>query len=190
MKVSSVRSTRRFLAPLVTLGVAGALVIGSGADFTSESSNSASVVASGSLLQENSRDGEAVFDVSNIKPGDVVVGAVELSNTGSMPQAFAVTEVATSSFSAGVLQMVVQQGAETIYEGDFGGFAVAARDLGVFAVGEARTYTFTVTLDGEAGNEEQGKVAQAAYTWAGTQTDEVTVDQSTDLTVLNENANP
>ena len=191
----SVRSSRRFLAPLVTLGVAGALVIGSGADFTSASNNAASVVASGSLTQSNSRDGQAVFNVSNIKPGDVVKGSVVLTNTGSMPEKFSVAEVASSSFTTGVLSMVVSEtkGSTTteIYNGAFGGFAASARDLGVFAVGEARTYTFTVTLAQGADNANQNKTASAAYAWTGSQTTAVTVNQTTAVNpVPVANANP
>ena len=191
----SVRSSRRFLAPLVTLGVAGALVIGSGADFTSASNNAASVVASGSLTQSNSRDGQAVFNVSNIKPGDVVKGSVVLTNTGSMPEKFSVAEVASSSFTTGVLSMVVSEtkGAATteVYNGVFGGFAAAARDLGVFAVGEARTYTFTVTLAQGADNANQNKTASASYVWTGSQTTAVTIDQTTAVNpVPATNANP
>ena len=179
---ATTRRTRRFLAPLATLAVAGALVIGSGADFTSASNNSNSVVASGSLTQTNSRNGAAVFNVSNIKPGDTVKGSVAIKNTGTMPQKFSVAETATSSFTTGLLTMKVTEtkaGVTTeIFSGNFGAFAATARDLGTYAVGEERTYTYTVTLDQNAGNNEQNKTASASYAWTGTQTTAVTVDQT------------
>ena len=194
MSKQSARRSRRFLAPLVTLGVAGALVIGSGADFTSASSNSASVVASGSLTQSNSRQGAAVFNVSNIKPGDTVKGSVVITNTGSMPEKFSVVETASSGFTAGTLKMVVVEttgsASKEVYNGNFGGFAT--KDLGTFAVGEARTYAYTVTLAQTADNAEQGKSATASYAWTGTQTTAVTVDQTGAGTPISAatNANP
>lgn len=189
------RRSRRLLAPLVTLGVAGALVIGSGADFTSASSNAASIVTAGSLTQSNSRSSQAVFNVSNIKPGDVVKGSVVITNTGTLPEKFSVAETATNSFATGALSMVVSEtkGSTTtdIYSGAFGGFASTARDLGAFTAGEARTYTYTVTLAQTADNTNQGKSASAAYAWTGTQTTATTIDQTNAVNpVPSTNANP
>ena len=178
---TTARRSRRFLAPLATLAVAGALVIGSGADFTSASNNSNSVVASGSLKQTNSRSNAAIFNVNNIKPGDSVKGSVVITNNSSMPQKFSVTETATSSFTAGTLTMTVVETktdgtTSTVYTGNFGGFAT--KDLGVFTTGEARTYAYTVTLLQAATNEEQNEIARAAYAWTGTQTNATPVDQT------------
>lgn len=186
------RRTRRILAPLATLAVAGALVIGSGADFTSTSNNSVSVAASGSLSQANSRDGKAVFNVSNLKPGDTVTGSVTITNTGTMPQNFSATETATSTFSPGSLSMTVTEVKGTtrtpVYSGNFGGFAT--KQLGVFTTGEARTYEYVVTFAQSAGNQEQNKSASAAYQWNGNQTSAVTVAQTAaDLSTAT-NANP
>ena len=192
---TSPRRSRRLLAPLATLGIAGALVLGSGADFTSASNNTSSVVASGQLTQSNSRNGQAIFNVTNIKPGDVVRGSVVLTNTGSLPERFSVTETASSTFTAGVLTMTVTETRGTttteIYSGTFGGFAATARELGTFAAGEARTYAYTVTLAQAAGNENQNKTASAAYAWTGTQTTATTIDQTGAANpVAATNANP
>ena len=190
-----IRRSRRFLAPLVTLGIAGALVVGSGADFTSASSNAASIVTAGSLTQSNSRDGQAVFNLTNVKPGDTVKGSVVLKNTGTLPEKFSVTETTTSSFATGVLSMVVTETKGTttteIFNGAFGAFAATARSLGTFTAGESRTYTYTVTLAQTADNTNQGKTASAAYAWTGNQTTAVTIDQTGAVNpVPATNANP
>ena len=78
-----------------------------------------------------------------------------------------------------------------VYNGSFGGFAATARELGVFAVGEARTYAFTVTLAQGADNTNQNKTASASYVWTGSQTTAVTIDQTSAVNpVPTTNANP
>jgi hypothetical protein len=42
--------------------------------------------------------------------------------------------------------------------------------LGTWTAGEAREYTFSVTLAQTADNTEQGKTAGATYTWDAVQT--------------------
>jgi hypothetical protein len=177
--VSRASKWRKALVPLTTLAAAGALAIGSGASFTSSSANAAGIVASGSLTQSNSKANAAVFNVSNIKPGDTVNGDVTITNTGSLPAVFAVTETATNGFADKTnLVMTVTQGGTTVYTGTFG--AMGTKSLGTFAAGEARTYRFSTTLKSSATNAEQGKTANASYSWDATQADNVTVNQPAD----------
>lgn len=173
------RRWRRALVPLTTLAAASALVIGSGADFSSNSANVAGVYATGTLTQANSKADEAIFNVSNLKPGDTVNGAVTITNTGSLPAVFSVTETADNGFAnPDNLVMTVTQDGNTVYSGTFGD--MGTQSLGTFEAGEARTYEFSATLKSEAGNEEQGKSASAAYSWDAAQTEAVTVDQPAD----------
>jgi hypothetical protein len=167
--VSRSRKWRKALIPLTTLAAAGALAIGSGASFTSNSANAASVVASGTLTQSNSKSGAAVFNVTNLKPGDTASGDVTITNTGSLPAVFSVTETATNGFTDKTnLVMTVTQGSTTIFTGTFGTMGTQA--LGTFAAGEARTYHFSSNLKSSAGNAEQGKSASASYSWDASQT--------------------
>ena len=187
------RRSRRLLAPLATLAVAGALVVGSGADFVSTSANAQSVVASGTLTQSNSRADQAIFNVSNVKPGDTVTGQLKIRNTGSLPATFTVAETATNGFSTGSLSMTVTETKGTttsvVYSGAFGGFAT--KSLGLFAAAEERTFDWTVTLAQSATNADQGKSATASYVWNSTQTTAVTVDQRAAVNpVPQANANP
>jgi spore coat-associated protein N len=170
------RRGRRLLVPLATLAAAGALIVGSGADFTSASDNSASAVASGTLTQSNSRSGAAIFDVTNVKPGDSVTGSVTITNTGTLPAIFEVVETAENGFvNDSLLNMRITEqgpaGNRVFFDGPFGDLADVT-ELGRFAAGEARTYTYVVTLSQDAGNEEQGKSATASYRWNSIQTSE------------------
>ncbi len=188
------RRSRRLLVPLATLAAAGALVVGSGADFTSASANSQSVVTSGTLTQSNSRADAAIFNVSNIKPGDTVTGSVTITNTGSLPAKFSVTETDTGNFvDRSLLTMTITQGGKSIYSGPFGGATLGTAetiDLGTFQKAEARTYEYTVKLAQGAGNNEQGKTANAAYAWNAVQTTAVTVAQQGPAAVVATDANP
>lgn len=167
--VSRSRKWRKALVPLTTLAAAGALAIGSGASFTSNSANAASVVASGTLTQSNSKANAAIFNVTNLKPGDTASGDVTITNTGSLPAVFAVTETATNGFTDKTnLVMTVTQGTSTVFTGTFG--TMGTQSLGTFAAGEARTYHFSTNLKSAANNTEQGKSASASYSWDASQT--------------------
>jgi hypothetical protein len=185
------RRGRRALVPLATLAAAGALAVGSGANFVSQSVNPASAVASGTLLQSNSKANAAIFNVNNIKPGDTVNGDVTITNTGTLPEVMTLTETGTNGFTDKTnLVLTVTQGSTTVYSGAFA--AMGAKSLGTFNPAEARTYRFSVTLKSTAGNAEQGKSASATYTWDGAQTAAVTTNSAaTDATTATTvNANP
>ncbi len=183
MTATTTRSTssrsKKFLVPLATLLAAGALAAGSGATFTSTSSNTISAVTTGTLDHTNSKKDAAVFSLTNMKPGDVVNGSLTLKNTGSLPATFSLSEVSsTNAFgapapagSANYLQLSIKddKGA-TVYTGDFGGLADGVKQpLGDWLAGETRVYTFSVKLSQDAPNTEQGKTASAAYTWDSVQ---------------------
>ena len=167
------RRSRRLLVPLATLAAAGALVVGSGASFTSASANTTSVVTSGSLTQTNSRDAAAIFNVNNIKPGDTVTGSVTIANTGSLGANFKVTETSTNGFGQpGMLRMkITESTGKVIHDGTFGdlGGTDDIQELDTFAPGESRTYTYVVHLDVNASNDNQGDSAKASYVWDATQ---------------------
>lgn len=161
--------------------VAGAVAVGSGATFSSESGNTISTATSGTLLQSNSKDGAQIFGLNNLKPGDTLNGSVTITNTGTLPATFSLTETAsTSAFTGEYLKLGVKNATTgaTIYTGSFGGLVDGAKtDLGVLQPGAAGTYTFTVTLAQDAPNSEQGKSASAAYQWSSVQLDGGVVNQ-------------
>lgn len=166
-------SSKKVLVPLATLVAAGAVAVGSGATFTSTSTNSASAVTSGTLSQSNSKDNAAIFTLTNMKPGDTVNGALTITNTGSLPAAFSLTETSsTNQFATNNLKLVIKDtttGTE-VYNGNFGGLVDGAKnDLGVIQPSTADSFTFTVTLASTAPNTEQGKTASASYQWDSVQ---------------------
>lgn len=184
------RSRRRVLAPLATLLVAGAIAIGSGANFTSTSTNPANLYATGTLTQANSKADSAIFRLSNLKPGDTLDGEVIITNTGSLPATFSLTEENPVNGFANPenLQMTITDtGAKTtVFQGTFGTAGTA--DLGTFTAGEARTYQFDVHLAASAGNAEQARTATATYTWDAVQTDGETTVQPADQPAIDTNA--
>lgn len=169
----SILTDRKVLVPLATAALAGAIAIGSGADFTSSSQNTASAVTAGTLTQSNSKADAAIFNLTDIKPGDVLNGTVTITNTGSLPAIFTLTEDQLSDeFTAGQLTEKIQDVTDpaapvTVYDDTFGD--AGSQPLGSFAAGEARTYQVTVSLLRTATDAEQGKTASATYTWDATQ---------------------
>jgi hypothetical protein len=162
-------SPRRLLSALVVLLGATGVAVGSGATFSSRTANAANTFTSGTLLQSNSKDGAAVVTGSNLKPGDAETGEVTIENTGTLPGDFVLTESGVENpFTPGVLNVRVDDvtdaaAPKNVYAGDMGG--LAARNLGAFAVGEARTYRFSVTMSRDAGNADQARSATANYAW-------------------------
>lgn len=171
----------KILLPLATLAAAGAVAIGSGATFTSTTGNTISSVTSGSLKHTNSKDNAAIFNLTNIKPGDTINGSLTITNTGSLPAAFSLTETSSSNaFDADYLKLVVTNTTTgtQVYSGNFGGLTDGAKNsLGQIEAGAANTFRFTVTLDQAAPNTQQGKTASAAYAWDSVQLDGSTTDQ-------------
>ena len=178
---STTSRSKKILAPLAVLLAAGALAVGSGATFTSASSNTISSVTAGTLTQSNSKAGEAIFTLTDMKPGDVLNGSLTLTNTGSLPANFSLTETSSNNgFVPGDLELTITnttKGVE-VYQGEFGGLADGVKkDLHTFAPGEANEYTFTVALVSTAGNDNQGKTANATYSWDAVQLDAETFNQ-------------
>jgi spore coat-associated protein N len=163
----------KVLFPLATAGIAGAVAIGSGATFSSQSNNTISAVTSGSLTQSNSKDGGAVFNLTDLKPGDILNGTLVLTNTGSLPAAFSLTEVSSANgFTADNLTLSINDSTTgvNIYNGPFGGLVDGAKtDVGTIASHVSNTFTFTVKLASTTPNADQGKTASAVYQWDSVQ---------------------
>ena len=166
---------RKILVPLATVAAASAVAVGSGATFTSATNNTLSAVTSGTLQQANSKADGAIFTLTNLKPGDTLNGTLTVTNTGTLPATFSLTEAtSTNAFSAGSLSLeIVNTGTNAvIYSGPFGGLEDGVKnDLGTVQPGVVNTYRFRVVLAATATNDDQGKKAEAAYTWDSVQLD-------------------
>jgi hypothetical protein len=166
------KNPRRALGGLATILASVGLAVGSGATFTSHTANLDNTFTSGSLVHTNSKDGIAIVTGSNLKPGDVSTGTVTIKNTGTLKGSFKLTETNdVNGFGAGNLKLNIEDvttpaSPATLYSGDLGGVAAAGIAVSPdWAVGEARTYKFTVTLDANTPNADQGKSATADYEW-------------------------
>jgi hypothetical protein len=177
----AVRSRKRVLVPLAGLLIASAIAVGSGADFVANSVNSANAFTTGTLQQTNSRAGTYIFNLADLKPGDTLTRKVTITNSGSLPANIKLTENAVNGFTTKsnlTLTITAAGSATPVWSGTFGALTgAAAVDLGTFAKGEAREYTFSLTLAQAAGNDEQGKTATATYTWNSTQLAATTTNQ-------------
>ena len=167
------KNTRKLLVPLATLAAAAAVAVGSGATFTSTSGNTISAVTAGTLTHSNSKADQAIFNLSNMKPGDTVTGTLTLTNTGSLPAAFSLTEVSSANSFAGAdltLDITDTTTGSPVYSGTFGGLVDGAKtDLGTWQPTSAHTFKFVVKLITDAPNGDQGKTANAVYRWDSVQ---------------------
>ena len=166
------QTRRRMLLPVATLLSAVAIAGVSGANFNDATANSLSTYATGTFDLVNSRDGQVVFNTSNLKPGDTVTGSVTITNNSSVPALVTAVETdGPNTFAdASKLQMVIERDGDEIYSGQFGDWPGFSAER--WLEGEAHTYDFAVTLDLAATTVEQGKTARASYAWTSVQADE------------------
>ncbi len=173
--------TKTILLPLATLVAAGAIAVGSGATFTSTSANTISSVTSGTLSQSNSKANAAIFNLTNIKPGDVVNGSLTIKNTGSLPATFSLTETSSvNGFTAANLTLDITNATTgtKVWSGTFGDLVDGTKnDLGLVAPGVSNDYTFSAKLASTTPNADQGKTASAAFQWDSVQADATTTNQ-------------
>lgn len=166
---------RKILVPLATVLAASAVAVGSGATFTSQTGNTVSAVTSGTLTQTNSKNGAAIFNLTNMKPGDTLNGELTLTNTGSLPARFSLTETSSSNAFTGsnlTLSITDKASGASVYNGTFGGLVDGTPvALGEWASQAAHTYLFTVRLASSTDNTDQGKTASASYQWDAVQLD-------------------
>jgi spore coat-associated protein N len=178
------------LGALLTLLLAAAAVVGSGADFTATSANPTNTFASGTLSILNSKEGSAVLTASNMRPGAAAtVGTVDIQNTGSLSGTFTLSRTAPVDSDSGnplsskLNVTVVDCGAfagstapacgdgddVNKYTGtiaDMGTAGHTVSGLGTFGGGDKHRYRFRVTLDSSASNAYQGDSSTTEFTWA------------------------
>ena len=93
MKRMKVLFGQRRLQVLLTLAVlllAVSVVIGSGANFTSQSANAGNIFTAGNLSHSNNKSG-AILTADKMKPGDMAPGTVVITNDGDIAGAFTLT---------------------------------------------------------------------------------------------------
>lgn len=169
-------TNRKVLVPFATMLAAGAVAVGSGATFTSQSAHTVSVTA-GTLHHTNNKNG-AALTVTNIKPGDSLSGTLTIKNDGNLDSTLALkpTAPASSSFATGALNLRIVSVTDattpvttTLYDGDFTAINAQTWDLGTLPVNKTTTVTYTVYMPSTAGDVNQGKTASAGFQYTSTQ---------------------
>ncbi|MGD4069811.1 hypothetical protein QT636_22575, partial [Xanthomonas citri pv. citri] len=150
---------------------AGAVAVGSGASFTSQSAHTVAVT-SGSLSHANDHNG-GTLSIDGIKPGDTRTGSLTLKNDGTLDSTLTLQETkSTNSFAAGALKLkITKAGTDAaLFDGNFGDLDDATKvDLGALKVGASTTVNFEVSMPESADNTNQGKSAGASYSYVTTQ---------------------
>jgi len=180
-------SPRRVLGAACAVSVAGAVVVGSGANFTSVSANPGNSFTTGTLTHANSKANAAILTATGIKPGDTTTGTVDITNTGNLAATFTLKKLSVTSSDAanplaGKLDLVVadcgtpEAGAGvcttpvTKYSGKIDAMGDTA--LGSFAAAGAKRYKFSVTFPNgtpAADNPYQGDNTSVEYQWEAAQ---------------------
>jgi hypothetical protein len=179
---------KKTLLSLAALLVAGAIAVGSGANFTSTTTNPGNSFTAGNLHQTNSKDATFIITATKMKPGDPAsVGTLTIANDGDIPGTFTLTKnnvVDTPGTNGGVLSTKLNLKVEdttvpatpvTVYDGVIG--SMPAQALGTVAAGVTKAYKFSVTFPdgGTPGSNTSGDNAYRAssmsigYTWTEVQ---------------------
>lgn len=162
------KKTRALILPMAALLAATGVALASGATFNTTTSSSG-LAASGTLRQINSNS--VAFSKENLKPGDTVSGTVSITNSGSLPAQFTLTEATVSntfSPTSDLTLAITDETGRSISNTTLG--SAGAISLGTWAAGEQHTYTYKVTFSSAALNSQQGKRAETTYTFASVQT--------------------
>lgn len=177
-------SPRKALAAFGALVLAGAVVVGSGANFTSSSANPSNTFTAGNLTHTNSKDAAAVLTASGMLPGESATGTVDITNSGSVAGAFSLSKSnlsdtpASPAFSSKLDLLVEDCGTPpacltptTKYTGKLGAMGTIA--LGTFAASEAHRYRFTVSFpdggSGGADNAYKSASTSVQFDWTSAQ---------------------
>ncbi len=187
MSNTSKNRSRKILIPLATMSVAAAVMVGSGATWTSTTQSSVSVT-SGTILHSNSKSGKTL-SVSNLKPGDTSTGTLTITNDGKLDSRLKVSQTSplntfyktTVAPIKSDLQLVVKRDGTEIYNGDFDKFT--AYDSGAtnktaalpkadpVGTTDDTVFTFAVTLIAAADDTSQNKTASANFSFVTTPLD-------------------
>lgn len=173
---------------LVGLALASAMVYQSTtAAFTGATSNGPSSFSAGTVQLTDDDAGVAMFDASDLVPGDVEQACIEVSYTGSSFDLDAVRLHAgvTDTGLAPHVDIVIEEGTggdfadctgfsadSTLFTGDLAALGSThpayASGIGAFtptAVAPDRTYRVTATLGADTPNSAQGTTAGTTLTW-------------------------
>jgi len=174
---------RRTVGALAVVLAAVGITVGSGADFTAKSANPANTFTAGTLSIGNSNPSSAILSATNLKPGDVKTGTVDIENTGSVPGTYklATSNVVDTASLLGQLDLKVEDcglyngttaptcaagTTSSVYTGKAN--AIGTPTLASFAANAKHRYQFTVTMPTTIANTFQGTTASVEFDWDAT----------------------
>jgi spore coat-associated protein N len=149
--------------------------------FTAQTLNVDNQFVAGTLGMTNSRDGEWIVSATNMKPGDVADGTVEITNSGTVPFTLALSQTdvtndgpAGSDDLAAQLDLLIEDANDVvIYDGKFDSLSdtviAGFGDNDQWDPAESREFTFIVTFPSDSGDTYQGTSANATFVWDATQ---------------------
>ncbi len=171
---------RHTLGALAVVLAAVGVAVGSGANFTAQVASATNTFSSGTL-SIGGNGGTAVFNVSNLKPGDVKTGFADIQNTGSVSGTFSLgasnlvdpdglldqldLDVVDCGTPSGPVPLCT--GNSPVANGKVSGLTFG-NSLGVWAPGETHRYKFTVTFPDQGpaiDNTFQGKSGSIKFVW-------------------------
>jgi len=169
---------RRTIGALAVVLAAVGITVGSGANFTAHAANPANTFTAGTLSMTDSVSG-AILSATNLKPGDVNTGTVDIQNTGSIPGAFTLStsnpvdtagllgkldlKVEDCGLYSGTTAPSCATGTSVVYNGKANAITTAA--LGSYAGNAKHRYQFSVTMPTTIANTFQGKTASVEFDW-------------------------
>jgi hypothetical protein len=165
MTTTTVATTaRKLLLPVGSVVGAGVLAMVLGVPWTSASEGSSGI----RLLADDNQG--ATLTISKIEPGASVSRSVTIRNSGGLASKLFFSESGDPApFADGELHLVIDQDGTTLYDGDFAAMSDQAQDVGTLEPGGSSTFTFTVSLPGDAPFANQGEPATASYTWVNSE---------------------
>ncbi|MCW2926528.1 MAG: hypothetical protein JWM86_496 [Thermoleophilia bacterium] len=175
------RNMKKVAVSVLALGAAtAAVVFGSFAGWTAQTTNPGNSITTGQLLLNNSKDTTAAITVTGLKPGQSGSDTVVLSNpAGGLPLDLHLTQSSVSQTASNFLKINIFDGTSCVYPAGPGACAgYAAFDgsatlngtpvIGSLAALGSKTYTIGYTLDSASTNADMNKVNTFNLTWTGT----------------------
>lgn len=171
--------TKKVAISALALGAASAAVVfGSFAAWTAQTTNPGNSVTTGTLTMTNSKSPSAVINATDVKPGDTGSDTVTITNTGTAGLVTKLTQSAVVQNASASLKLNIFDGTNCVYPAGSGACAgygawngastINNLSVGTIAAGASKTFTVGYTLDSASTNTDQNKVNTFTLTWDGT----------------------
>ena len=169
---------RRTVGALAVVLAAVGITVGSGADFTAKAANPSNTFTAGTLAIGSSTS-SALFNATNLKPGDTVSGTVDIQNTGSVPGTFKLSSSHITDLNNLLPELTLKVEDCGVFTGTDGATAptcsgtnvlynnkasaLPSVSLGSFAANATHRHTSAGTMPSTLDNAFQGKTATVEF---------------------------